>query len=448
MLQGPILKNIIRYTVPIILTSVLQLLFNAADLIVVGRYSGNLSLAAVGATGALTNLMVNLFLGLSVGVGVGVAHGIGAREDESVSRTVHTAIPAALIGGGILSVVGVLFSRTFLNWMGTPTGVIGLSTTYMQIYFSGMIFVMLYNFAASILRAVGDTKSPLIYLTIAGVINVGLNLIFVIVFDMNVAGVALATIISQAISAVLVLRALIRRTDACRFVWRKMRIYKEQLAKILRIGLPAGMQSALFNISNVMIQSSINSFGDILMTGNTAAANIEGFVYVSLNAFQQTAVNFVGQNMGAHQYDRVKRIAKTCLLSVLTVGTVVGVAAYLLGPVLLPIYITDSAQALEYGLLRLSIVCTTYAICGLMDTATGILRGMGAALAPMAICILGVCGVRIGWITTLFRLPQFHTPASLYASFPVSWVLTFGIEFLVILHLYKRYAPKEKERIK
>ena len=262
MLQGPLLKNIILYTIPIILTSWLQLLFNAADLVVVGRFDGSNSLAAVGATGAITNLIVNLFIGLSVGAGVGVAHGLGSGDDEAVHRTVHTAIPAAAISGLFLTVVGVFMAKTFLTWMGTPEEILPLSTIYMQVYFGGMVFNMVYNFSASILRAAGDTKSPLIFLGISGLVNVGLNLVFVTVFHMNVAGVALATAISQAISAVLVVRTLMRRTDACKLELKKLRIYKPQLVKMIRIGLPAGVQGSMFSISNVMIQSSINSFGD------------------------------------------------------------------------------------------------------------------------------------------------------------------------------------------
>ena len=274
MLEGPLFTNIVLYTVPIILTSVLQLLFNAADLVVVGRYCGSISVAAVGATGAITNLIVNLFIGLSVGAGVTVAHALGGHEDEAVHRTVHTALPAALISGVFLTIVGVAFSGTFLRLMDTPKNVLPLSTVYMRIYFSGITFTMVYNFCASILRAAGDTKSPLIFLFIAGVVNVVLNVVFVKQFNMNVAGVALATIISQGISAVLVVIALMRRTDACRLTLSKMRFYKLQLLKIIRIGLPAGIQGSLFSISNVIIQSSVNAFGDALMSGNAAANNI------------------------------------------------------------------------------------------------------------------------------------------------------------------------------
>lgn len=442
MLQGPLLKNVILYTIPIILTSWLQLLFNAADLVVVGQARGSESLAAVGATGAITNLIVNLFIGLSVGGGVSVAHGLGGNDDEAVHRTVHTAIPAAAVSGLLLTVVGVCFAETFLTWMGTPADILPLSTLYMQIYFGGMVFNMVYNFAASILRAAGDTRSPLIFLGIAGVINVGLNLFFVHVFDMNVEGVALATAISQAVSAVLVVTTLMRRTDACKLEWKKMRFYKPQLLKMVRIGLPAGIQGSMFSISNVMIQSSINSFGPVVMSGNTAAQNIEGFVFTAMNAFHQTAVNFTGQNVGARQYDRVKKILFTCLGCVAVTGLALGTALYVFGPQLLSIYISDSQDAINLGLIRMSFICTVYFLCGLMDVSTGALRGMGASTVPMIISVLGVCGIRLLWIDTVFQIPQYHTPECLYLSYGVSWVVTFAAQFAAFWLVYNRHKKR------
>ena len=430
MIDGPLFSGIVMYTIPIILTSVLQLLFNAADLVIVGRFCGSVSVAAVGATGAITNLIVNLFIGLSVGTGVTVAHALGSREDEAVHRAVHTAMPTALIGGLLLTFVGVLLSEPLLRLMETPETVLPLSTIYMQIYFGGMVFNMVYNFCASILRAAGDTKSPLIYLTLAGVVNVVLNVIFVTVLHMNVAGVALATTISQALSAVLVVIALMRRTDACHLDLKKMRIYAPQFMKMVNIGIPAGIQGSLFSISNVLIQSSVNSFGDIFMSGNAAAGNIEGFAYVSINAFSQTAVNYVGQNVGARQYKRVGRIVGICLACVVVVGLTVGIIGYSLGEQLLSIYITDSPEAIAYGMIRLSYICLPYFLCGLMDVSTGALRGMGASIAPMVISVLGVCGLRVAWIYTVFQIPQFHTPQCLYLSYIVSWSATFLIQII------------------
>ena len=445
MLQGPLLGSIISYTVPIILTSVLQLLFNAADLVVVGRFCGSISVAAVGATGSITSLIVNLFIGLSVGAGVTVAHGVGSREDEVVHRTVHTALPMALLSGVVLTVVGIAFSEQFLIMMGTPQNVLELSSVYMKIYFAGITFTMVYNFSASILRAVGDTKSPLLYLSIAGVINVGLNLVFVTVLHMNVAGVALATTVSQAFSAVAMVIVLMKRTDAAKLSFGKMRIYKVQLMKMLRIGLPAGVQSSLFSISNVLIQSSVNSFGDILMSGNAAAQNIEGFLYVSLNSFHQTAVNFIGQNVGAKQYERVKKIVWICLGCVLVVGLTMGMLMYNFGEALLSIYITDSAEAISWGLVRLSIIAQFYFICGLMDVSTGALRGMGASVSPMIISVLGVCGIRIGWVMTIFQIPRFHTPQSLYFSYIISWSITFLIQMFAFFRIYRKHTGRGNE---
>lgn len=438
MLSGPLFLNIVLYTIPIILTSLLQLLFNAADLVIVGRYCGSISVAAVGATGSITNLMVNFFIGLSVGTGVTVAHGLGSQDDRVVHNTIHTAIPVALVSGVILTIIGMIFSETFLRLMGTPETVLKLSAVYMRIYFAGITFTMVYNFCASILRAAGDTRSPLIFLSISGMINVLLNVVFVRVLDMNVAGVALATTISQGISAILVLIVLMRRTDACRFEWKKMRFHMKQLKKILGIGLPAGIQSSLFSISNVLIQSSVNSFGDIFMSGSAAAANLEGFVYVSLNAFHQTAVNFIGQNVGAGQYKRVSKILKICLGCVTVVGIVLGTLVYLGGPFLLSIYITDSQDAIAYGMIRLAYICLPYFLCGLMDVSTGALRGMGASILPMLISVLGVCGLRICWIYTIFQIPQFHTPQLLFASYSISWTITFLCQITAFVLIYRK----------
>lgn len=442
MLEGPLLSNIIFYTVPIILTSLLQLLFNAADLVIVGRYCGELSVAAVGNCGSITNLIVNLFIGLSVGTGVTVAHALGADKSETVHRLIHTALPTAIVSGLVVTVIGVGFAKNFLELMNTPDTVLPLSTIYMRIYFAGAVFIMIYNFCASILRAAGDTKSPLIYLSIAGVINVVLNIIFVTLFNMNVAGVALATTISQGISAVLVVHALIRRTDACKLMLSKMRFYKRQLFDILKIGLPAGLQGSLFSISNVIIQSSINSFGDILMSGNAAAANIEGFVYVVLNAFHQSALNFIGRNVGAQKYKRVKKILGVCLVSVVVAGATFSAIAYLLGPTLLSIYIPDSAEAVKWGMVRLTYICIPYFLCGIMDVSTGALRGMGASLVPMIISIIGVCGIRIGWIYTIFQIPQYHTPQCLYFSYTVSWSATFICQMIAFFIIYRRHTRR------
>lgn len=445
MLKGPLWSSLITYTIPIMLTSILQLLFNAADLVIVGRFSGSINVAAVSATGAITNLIVNLFIGLSIGAGVTVAHAIGGNQSTEVHRTVHTALPTALVGGVILSVVGVLFSEVFLTMMKTPENVLPLSAKYMRIYFCGMTFTMVYNFCASILRAAGDTKSPLIFLMISGVLNVALNIFFVVVFHMTVDGVALATIISQAISAVLVVIALMRRADACKLSLKQMRFYRQPFLKIIRIGLPAGIQSSMFAISNVIVQSSINSFNsDALMSGNGAAANIEGFVYVLMNSFHQTAVNFIGQNMGAHQYKRIKMIFGLCLIYVTVAGVAAGFTVWNFGEELLGIYITDSKEAIRYGLIRFNYIALPYFVCGLMDVSTGSLRGLGASFTPMLISILGVCGIRIVWIYTVFQIPQFHTPECLYISYLISWLGTFIFQTIAFIIIYRKRVRADR----
>ncbi len=438
MLRGPLLTNIISYTVPIILTSILQLLFNAADLVIVGRFRGSIALAAVGATGALTNLIVNLFIGMSVGTGVAIAHGMGGHEDEQVHRTVHTSIPLALVSGVVLTIIGITMSETFLKWMGTDEAVLPLSTVYMKVYFSGMTFTVLYNYCASILRAVGDTKSPLIYLTIAGVLNVILNVALVAGLGMHVEGVALATVISQGVSAVLVVIALMRRTDACKLTLSKMRFYKRQLLKIVRIGFSAGLQGSMFSISNVMIQSSINSFGDIVMSGSAAAGNIEGFVWTAMNGLHQTAVNFVGQNVGARQFKRAYQTFWICLGCVGIVGLVMGVGAYIFAPQLLSFYITDSQQAIAVGVIRMGFIALPYFICGLMEVTTGALRGLGVSALPMLISVMGICVFRLIWIWTVFQVPQLHTLECLFFSYPVSWVITFVAQLIAFFISFRK----------
>ena len=450
MIEGPLLGGMIRYTIPIILTGVLQLLFNAADLVVVGQFCGSNAVGAVGATGAITSLMVNFFVGISVGVGVTIAHALGGRNDVAAHRTVHTALPVALISGVILTIVGVTFSGKFLEMMDTPEKILPLSTIYMQIYFGGVVFNMVYNFCASILRAAGETKKPLCYLMISGIINVLLNIVFVTVLHMNVAGVALATVISQAISAVLVVTELIRRQDACHLDLKKMRIYKEQLLKFLQLGVPAGIQNSLFSISNVIIQSSINSFGELVIAGNAAGQNLDAFVYVAMNAFYQAAINYVGQNAGAGKFDRIKRIFWLSNISATVTGVLLGGVLYTFGRPLLSIYINDSDMAIEYGMIRLAGVGLPYFLCGVMEATVGCIRGLGSSVAPMLISIIGVCGVRLMWIFTVFQIPQFHTQAGLYLSYPASWIATSllqAVVFTIALKRHKKAAAAMLESI-
>ena len=447
MLSGPLAWPLITYAVPIMLTSVLQLLFNAADLVVVGAYCGSFSVAAVGATGAITNLIVNLFIGLSVGTGVAVAHGIGSREWDQVRNTVHTAVPMALVSGLFLTVLGVGLSRRILRAMGTPEEVLGLAATYMEIYFLGITAHMLYNFCASMVRAAGDTKSPLVILTAAGVVNVGLNILFVRYLGRNVDGVALATVLSETGAAIAIVILMVRRTDSCRLELRKLRFHKEPLKKMLRIGIPAGIQSCMFSLSNVLLQSAVNSFGAVAVSGNAAVANLEGFMYVIENSFHQTAVNFVGQNCGALQFRRVKKVTGLCMVYAAVAGILFGGLMCLFGPQLLSLYITDSPEAIAIGISRMLVDVAPYFLFGLQDVVTGALRGIGASFVSMILTVLGICGIRVLWIYTVFQIPRFHSQTVLYVSYPLSWIVTLIIQLtafsVIFRRLQKRCAPEE-----
>ena len=439
MCNGPVLKKILIFSIPLMLSGVLQLLFNAADIIVVGRFAGSQSLAAVGSTTALINLLINIFIGLSVGANVVVARAYGGRRDKDVSEAVHTAIAVSIVSGVILIVMGFVFSRLMLELMGTPDDVIDKAVLYMRIYFAGMPVVMLYNFGSAILRAVGDTRRPLYFLTIAGVVNIVLNLFFVIVMNLDVAGVALATVLSQCISAGLVLRCLAKSEGGLKLELSKIKIHRKKMFQIFKIGLPAGMQGAIFSVSNVLIQSSVNSFGSIAMAGNAASANIEGFVYNAMNAVYQTNLSFTSQNIGGKKYTRVNKILFTCLGTVTAVGMILGFGAYAIGEELLRIYSTDP-EVIRFGMLRMSIIATTYFTCGWMDTMVGSLRGMGYSVLPMIVSLTGACGLRILWIFTIFA--QQRTLTSLYISYPVSWVITAGVHMLCYF-LIKRKLPKK-----
>ncbi|MCI8274854.1 MAG: MATE family efflux transporter [Lachnospiraceae bacterium] len=420
MCSGPLFGKILRFAVPLILSGVLQLLFNAADIIVVGRFTGSDALAAVGSTSSLINLLVNLFIGISVGANVMAARYYGSGSEKEMFQTVHTAILTALLGGCFMVFTGVLVARPVLELMGTPDEVLPQAVLYMRLYFIGMPAFMAYNFGAAILRAIGDTKRPLYFLSAAGVINVLFNLLFVVVFHMGVEGVAIATVISQVISAILVLRCLCKSEGIYRLEFRKLHIHKDKLVAMLKIGLPAGFQGMMFNISNVLIQSSVNSFGSLVMAGNTAASNIEGFVYIALNAIYQTSLSFTSQNVGARQYKRVDRVLGCCVLIVAVLGTVLGVGAYLMGEVLLRIYSSDP-HVIAYGMSRLALISAPYALCGIMDVLAGSLRGMGCSITPMVTSLTGACLFRVIWIFTVFQWN--HSRFMLYVSYPISWTL-------------------------
>lgn len=427
MCNGPLLGKMLIFAFPLMLSSVLQLLFNAADVVVVGRFAGSESLAAVGSTSALINLLINLFVGLSIGTNVLVARYLGARDWENTSETVHTAVLISLVSGVFLIFVGAFLSGPLLRLMGTPEDVLDKATLYMQIYFVGMPAFMLYNFGAAILRSIGDTQRPLYFLVISGVVNVILNLFFVIVCHMGVAGVAIATVTSQVISAVLVLICLVRLDGMCRVELKHLHIYKDKLLGMLKIGLPAGLQGCVFSISNVLIQSSVNSFGSVAMAGNTAAANIEGFIYVAMNSLYQTALSFTSQNMGAKKYDRINKITIMSVAIVSVVGLVTGGVALLFDTQLLSIY-SSSAEVVSYGIKRMAVICSTYFLCGIMDVMVGSLRGLGYSIMPMIVSLTGACGFRVLWIFTIFAAD--HTLDTLYISYPISWVLTAAVHII------------------
>ncbi|QEH67221.1 MATE family efflux transporter [Cellulosilyticum sp. WCF-2] len=435
MCNGPLTKKILIFSIPLMCSGILQLLFNAIDMIVVGQYSSKEALAAVGSTASLINLLVNVFIGLSIGSNVLIAQAYGAHHDQDLHETLHTSILLSIICGFFLSFIGILLAKPLLLLMGTPDEVIELATLYMKIYFVGMPAMLLYNFGSSILRATGDTKRPLYFLLIAGVINALLNLVFVIGFKMSVAGVALATVIAQCISAFLITLCLMRTSGGCQLILSKLHINKTVLLKIMRIGLPAGFQGAIFSISNVLIQSSVNSFGAIAMAGNAATANLEGFVYTSMNAFHQTALSFTGQNIGGKKYDRIKPILRVCLISVFVVGSTMSLLFFIFRFPLLRLYSSDS-EVIAYGVVRMKVIFSTYFLCGIMDVLVGSIRGLGYSVIPMIVSLLGACGLRILWIFTVFKLMP--TLTTLYISYPISWGITLMVHFLCFKILYNK----------
>ena len=421
MLNGALLPKILLFAVPLALSSILQLLFNAADVIVLGRYVSAEALAAVGSTSSFVNLLVNFFIGISVGVNVMVGQSYAKHNDSMVFDVVHTAIGTSIVAGIIFIFVGIGLSEPLMILMGSPDEVRYMSVLYLQIYFIGMPFILLYNFGAAILRAVGDTKRPLYYLLFAGVVNVVLNLYFVIEWNMGVAGVAIATSVSNFISALLVLRTLMKEKGILRVELRKVRIDPKVLIRICKIGLPAGLQSCFFSISNMVIQSSINSFGTIAMAGSTAASNIENFVYSGMNAVYQANLSFTSQNVGAGRYSRINRILGACIAACTILGLPLQTLACIFGPQLLSIYNNDP-DVIASGLERLLIICGTYVLCGYGDVLVGSLRGMGDAFTPMIITLAGVCGLRIVWILTILNI--FPSLFVLYLCYPVSWIVT------------------------
>jgi len=442
------MPQLISFTLPLMLSGIIQLLFNAADIVVVGQFAGEQSLAAVGSTGSLVTLIVNLFIGISSGTGAVIARHFGAHDDKRVSDTVHTAIAVALAGGVLLSIVGLIISRPALNWMDCPENVIDKADTYLKIYFLGMPFLMLYNFGASALRAVGDTKRPLYFLSIAGVVNVCLNLITVICFQMDVAGVAIATVASQVVSSGLVALSLIKTDGCCRLDLKMIRVHWKELKLCLGLGLPAGLQSVLFSISNVQIQSSVNSFGDLAMAGNTAASNLEGFAYTAMNSVHHTAMTFASQNYGAGNIKRMKQVLPRCLALVTFIGVILGGGIWLFKDLLLRIY-TDNATALSFGAVKLTWVCLPYVLCGIMETVVGQIRGMGCAIPPMINSLIFACAFRVFWVVAVFEpmrhlFTELQAFALLMASYPISWLAATLIHLVIYYTLRNKYYKRVK----
>lgn len=427
MCNGPLFSKILMFSIPLILSGILQLLFNAADMVVAGRFAGSVALGAVGATSSLINLLINVFVGMSVGTNVLVAHYYGANRQDELEQTVHTSIALSLVSGVILGIGGYVLASPLLSLMGTPDDILPHAVLYMQIYFIGVPGMLLYNFGSAILRAVGDTKRPLYYLLFAGVLNVVLNVFFILVTGMGVEGVALATILSQFVSAGLVIRCLILEQGAYRLELRKIRMYKDKVIRIMRVGLPAGFQGAVFSISNVLIQSSVNSFGSIAVAGNTAASNLEGFVYNAMNSFHQTALSFTSQNMGAKKFDRVKKIMWICVGCVTVTGVVMGWAGLFFADELLALYSTD-AEVIAYGHIRLLYILSLYFLCGVMDVLVGSIRGMGYSIMPMVVSLIGACGLRVVWIFTIFQWSR--SLETLYISYPITWTVTLLVHFV------------------
>lgn len=435
--KGPLWGSIIKYSIPIMLTGLLQLIFNAADLVVVGLFCGSLYVAAVGATSTLVNLLVNFFIGLSVGLGSIVSQGIGEGNKEKVSKSIHTGMSFALFCGILLLVVGVLFSGTFLKWMGTPSEVLPLSSIYMKIYFCGIIGTVVYNFGAAVLRADGDTESPLKYISAGGIANLILNVILVRFAGLHVIGVALATSLTQTLAALLVVIKLMKADDACKLYLRKLAFNFRIIGNILKIGLPAAIHMTVISFSNVMIQSSVNQFGTAAVAGNSASQSLAGFVYQAMNSFSQAGMNFAGQNYGAKNYDRVKKTKNICIAYAVIFGAGLSLIMYILREQFLGIYIRDSKEAIEFGVIRMTILLLPYFLCGIQDVYSGIMRGLGFSVVPMTNALIGMCVFRIIWLLFVFTIPGLHTLQIVYLSYPISWILTSLLQF-ISFEIYKR----------
>ncbi|MCQ2596754.1 MAG: MATE family efflux transporter [Treponema sp.] len=438
MTEGSIAAKLIAFSVPLIISSILQLLFNAADIIVVGRFAGDNSLAAVGSTASLIHMLVNLFTGLATGTTVVAANYFGARDKDGLHDTVHTSMVVSVWSGIILTVVGIFGAKRILLMMGSPVEVLPLAQLYLKVYFAGITASMVYNFGSALLRAKGDTQRPLVILLIAGVINVVLNLVFVIPFHMDVAGVALATVLSQLFAAVVVVVILLRESDGFQLNLKDLKINRTIFSRIVRIGVPAGVQGILFSFSNVIIQSSVNSFGPVVIAGNSAGSNIEGFVWTSMNGLSQGVMTFAGQNLGAGKIERIRKLPLISQIMVIVEGLVLGNIVVHFSPVLLSLY-TRNPEVIAEGVIRIRMVCTLYCLCGMMDCMANMIRGLGHSLLPMIVTIFGACGLRLLWIFTGFRfVEKFHSMNSLLATYPVSWFATWSTLVVCFVIIYKK----------
>ena len=434
MCDGSIIKGIALFSIPLVMSGILQLLFNAADIIVVGRFDGQTAMAAVGSTSSLINLLINIFIGYSAGASVVISRYFGANDKKGMERAVSTCVATAAIFGIGLMIIGFILARRLLLLMDSPADVIDEATIYMKIYFIGMPGFMLYNFGSGILRAIGDTKRPLVFLTAAGIVNVILNLIFVIIFKMGVAGVAIATSVSQAISAVCVIICLIKSKESYRIDPKNIRIYGSEFKMMTKIGLPTGIQGSMFSISNVIIQSAVNRFGSTIMAGSTAASNIEGFVYCVLNGISQGMLTFTGQNYGAKKLQRIKKGLYVCIG--LEIGVVLSISALVVffARPLLSIYSKD-APVIDAGVTRLTVICLTYFLCGLNETVVAFLRGLGYSFGPMVISVFAICILRIVYIKTIFK--SFMTLDALFVSYPISWFIAFAVNGVLAVFVWK-----------
>ena len=440
MTSGPLLGKIIRFSLPLMAANVMQLLFHAVGLIVLGRFAHGEAIAAVGATSGLTLLILNIFLGLATGVNVLAARYIGSKDVRKVSQTVHTAMAVALYGGVVMSLVSLLIAKPMLRLMATPENIINNAAVYMWIYSLGVPAVIFYNFGSAILRADGDTRRPLVFMVIAGVVNIMLNLFFVVLCKMDVAGVALAAMIGSSVSAFLVMRVLLNTPGCWKLEWKKLKFHWDALKEMLKIGLPAGMQGAMFSISNITIQSAVNSFGWQAIAGNTAALSLEGIVYVACSSYYYTAISFAGQNHGAGRIDRVIKSVFYCALCTSIAATVLGWSCFLGGRTLLGFYNSDP-EAIQWGMIRLRILFTSYFLCGLMDVVSGSLRGLGHSFKPMLVIMMGVCGLRVVWV--FWILPYKRTMETLMVSYPVSWILVILINGAMLFYICRKMLKQQ-----